>query len=93
MNLTQITEVVTPILKHRFQANGFHDTQVSSEEDFDGEIVLRVKARMKTPVAVMERVDATLEIKDALEQRGESRAVYLEVDTGESASETSDEEV
>ena len=93
MNLTQISEIVTPILRHRFHSKGLKGTDVSSEEDFDGEIVLRVKARMDTPIEVMERVDAALEIKDALEKKGESRLVYLDVETGESPEETLDEDI
>ena len=91
MNMTQISEIVTPILQHRFHDKGFRGTDVSSEEDFDGEIVLKVKARMDAPIEVMERVDAALEIKDALEQNGESRLVYLVVETGQSPEDAPDE--
>jgi hypothetical protein len=95
MNLSQINEIVTPILEHRFHANGFRGSDISSEEDFDGEIVLRVTAHIEKPVAVMDRVDATLEIQDALEQKGESRTVYLEVETnnGEKPDTLSGEEI
>ena len=90
-----VSDIVTPILKSRFQAKGFQGSNVFTEEDFDGEVVVRVKARLATPIEVMDRVDATLEIKDALEQKGESRTVYLDVATEdeENASESPDEEI
>jgi hypothetical protein len=93
MTLPEISDIVTPILKSRFQAKGFQGSNVFTEEDFDGEVVVRVKARLATPIEVMDRVDATLEIKDALEQKGESRTVYLDVATEgeENASESPDE--
>lgn len=94
MTIAQINEIVAPILQHRFQANVFKGSGVSSEEDFDGEVVLRVTARITRPADVMDRVDATLEIKGVLEQKGENRVVYLDVATNDEqdASEHSDED-
>jgi hypothetical protein len=78
MRDAQIQEIVTRVLQTRLAARNFIDCEVKSEEDFDGESIIRVKARSRIPVEdAEERLGATMAIRDELRERGDDRYVFL----------------
>ncbi len=81
MTNAEVEKIVAHILQKRFQANGFSRSDVVSEEDFDGVPIIRVTAHVESPVDnAIDKVDAILAIQDELQQFGDDRFVYLDVD-------------
>jgi hypothetical protein len=74
----EINEVVSGLLRRRFQDMGFERSTVQSEEDFDGSSILRVTAHFKWgDVPSAQLIDALHEIRSELINRGEDRFVIL----------------
>ncbi|MBI1868655.1 MAG: hypothetical protein HYS06_10255 [Methylocystis sp.] len=81
MTNADVQQIVTHILQKRFQANGFSRSEVVSEEDFDGASIIRVTAHVERPVgSATDKVNAILAIQDELQQFGDNRFVYLDID-------------
>lgn len=81
MNMTQVKEVVTGVLSHRFAKNGYSSADVNVEEDFDGEEIIRVTVHLAQPVEnIDELYDSVGEIRDHLQKEGDKRFVFLDQD-------------
>lgn len=74
----QITKIVTKVLHHEFKGLGLEHVVVNSGEDFDGDSIIRVNAKLKTGTAPAERLARALsDIRSELIDRGEDRFVFL----------------
>jgi hypothetical protein len=74
----EIEKVVSSLLRDRFKDFGFERSTVKSEEDFDGESILRVSAHFNNgKVATNRLIDALHDIRSELITRGEERFVLL----------------
>jgi hypothetical protein len=77
----EIQKIAESVLATRFAPQRFLNCEAHSEEDFDGESVVRVKAVLAEPIHdPAPRLDATLAIRDELHNRGDDRYVYLDLD-------------
>jgi hypothetical protein len=75
----EINEVASRLLQERFQDLQFERSTVKSEEDFDGDSILRIKAYFPRGGVTAERlVDAMHDIRSELIRRGEERFVFLD---------------
>jgi hypothetical protein len=75
----EINEVVSRLLRERFEDLQFERSTVKSEEDFDGDPILRVKAYFPRRGVPTERlVNAMHDIRSELIRRGEERFVFLD---------------
>lgn len=74
----QITEIVTKVLRREFKGLGLERVLVNSEEDFDGDSIIRVNAKLKDGTAPADRLAKALhDIRSELIDRGEDRFVFL----------------
>lgn len=74
----EIAKVVTSVLRRDFEDLGLERVLVTSEEDFDGDSIIRVNAKLKTGSAPAERLAKALhDIRSELIDRGEDRFVFL----------------
>jgi hypothetical protein len=75
----EINEVVSGLLRKRFEDLGFERSTVQSEQDFDGSSILRVTAHFNDGHVPADRlIDAGHDIRSALIRRGEERFVFLD---------------
>jgi hypothetical protein len=75
----EINEVVSGLLRKRFEDLGFERSTVQSEQDFDGSSILRVTAHFKNEHVSADRlIDAGHDIRSELIGRGEERFVFLD---------------
>ncbi|MFO1101702.1 MAG: hypothetical protein U1E20_02220 [Methylocystis sp.] len=78
----EIQEIAAKILENRLAAQKFLSCDVKSEDDFDGVPVIRITAHILTPMkSITDKLNATIEIQDRLQERGEDRFVFLDIDT------------
>jgi hypothetical protein len=74
----EITKIVTKVLRREFKGLGLERVLVGSEEDFDGDSIIRVNAKLKSGTAPAERLAKALhDIRSELIARGEGRFVFL----------------
>lgn len=74
----EIRKVVTKVLRRSFKGLGLERVTVISENDFDGDPIIRVNARLRTGLAPAQRlVNALHEIRSELIGKGEDRFVFL----------------
>jgi hypothetical protein len=85
MSDEQVNQIVSDLLGKRLGDVGFERSSVKSEEDFDGESVLRVRAHFNNGKVPTDRlIDAVSDIRSELLRRGEERYVFLKGEyTGE----------
>ena len=75
----EIRKLVAPLLRKSFNKAGFRSVEVQSEEDFDGNPIIRVTANFTGEgVAAEQLVDAQHAIRTALLEKGEDRFVFLD---------------
>lgn len=72
-----VKRVALPLLQRRLAPFHFTDVDVVEEEDFDGELVLRMTANVSTKVPAQDLITVTADIHDALRKEGDERFVYL----------------
>ncbi len=74
----EIREVVSRLLRERFEDLEFEYATAQSEEDFDGSSIIRVKAHFRGGrVPVVRLIDASHDIRTELIRRGDERYVFL----------------
>ncbi|ORE92340.1 hypothetical protein [Aurantimonas sp. 22II-16-19i] len=69
--------IAEPILRKYLQPFGYGGVSVSSEEDFDGAIVLRMSVNVERQVSGRAMVDVVGAIREALLDRGDERFAFL----------------
>jgi hypothetical protein len=75
----EISEVVTRILRDRFNQFGFAGARVRSDIDFDGTPIIRVTGSYENGRVPTRRLIDTLDdIRSELIDRGEDRIVFLD---------------
>jgi hypothetical protein len=75
----EINEVVSTLLRRRFEDLEFDHSTVESEQDFDGSSILRVTAHLKGGEVSADRmIDARHAIRSELMKQGEERFVFLD---------------
>jgi hypothetical protein len=75
----EINEVVSKLLRKRFEDLEFDHSIVESEQDFDGSSILRVTAHFNGGEVSADRmIDARHAIRSALIKQGEERFVFLD---------------
>ena len=75
----EINEVVSRLLRKRFEDLEFERSTVESEQDFDGSSILRVTAHFNSGEVPADRmIDARHAIRSELIKRGEERFVFLD---------------
>jgi hypothetical protein len=78
MDVTDVKQVVTGVLRERLAKNGYSNADVKFEEDFDGEEVIRVTVHLSEPVANADELyDSVGLIRKKLAQAGDDRFVFL----------------
>lgn len=79
VNNEETARIVRDILTERLSAQSLIDTQIDFVEDFDGEPIVRVTARLKEPVHESELLfQAADEIRDRLLSQGDKRFVFVQ---------------
>lgn len=74
----EVAKIIRKILSREFKDLGFEHVAVNSEEDFDGDSIIRVNAKLKSGTAPAERLSKALHnIRSELIDRGEDRFVFL----------------
>ncbi len=75
----ETVKIVETILSELLSARNFVDADVNFLEDFDGEPIVRVTARLKEPLHNSEVLfQAADEIRDRLLKRGDERFVFVQ---------------
>lgn len=93
MPITEVEKVVVRILREKFR-DDFLSSDVTPEDDFDGEPVIRVLAHLKKRVEnVDELYQSVSAIRDELITAGDSRFVFLDQDYPGSDQEYEEEEI
>lgn len=93
MPLPEIEKVVTHVLREQFR-DEFLSSDVTPEDDFDGEPVIRVLAHLRKRVDnVDELYQSVSAIRDVLITAGDSRFVFLDQDYPGSDEEYEEEEI
>jgi hypothetical protein len=78
---SEIQKIAEQVLKTRLASSRIVDCTVASEEDFDGEEIIRVTAVSEIPVEdPRERLAANTAIRDELLRRGDKRYVFLDIE-------------
>jgi hypothetical protein len=78
VNNEETARIVRDVLTERLSAQTLIDTQIDFAEDFDGEPIVRVTARLKEPVQESELLfQAADEIRDCLLSQGDKRFVFV----------------
>jgi|SRR3954452_19013281 ribosomal 50S subunit-associated protein YjgA (DUF615 family) len=71
-------KIVRDVLAERLSAHHLIDTEIDFVEDFDGEPIVRVTARLKEPVQESELLfQAADQIRDRLLTEGDKRFVFV----------------
>jgi ribosomal 50S subunit-associated protein YjgA (DUF615 family) len=79
VNNEETARIVRDVLTERLSAQSLIDTQIDFVEDFDGEPIVRVTARLKEPVHESELLfQAADEIRDRLLTQGDKRFVFVQ---------------
>ena len=79
VNNEETARIVRDVLTERLSAQSLIDTQIDFVEDFDGEPIVRVIARLKEPVHESELLfQAADEIRDRLSIQGDNRFVFVQ---------------
>jgi hypothetical protein len=79
VNNEETAKIVRDVLTERLSAQSLIDTQIDFVEDFDGEPIVRVTARLKEPVHESELLfQAADEIRDRLSIQGDNRFVFVQ---------------
>jgi hypothetical protein len=81
MNMTQVKEVVTTVLRERFAENGYSSADVHFKQDFDGEEVILVTLHLSKPVTNVDEIyDSVGAIRNRLQLEGDDRFVFIKQD-------------
>lgn len=70
-------KIAEPILRKHLQPFGYSGVSVKSEEDFDGDIVLRMTVNVERQVSGRAMVDVVGAIRGALLDQGDERFAFL----------------
>lgn len=73
----QVRQVAGNVLADRFRAFGFQKLNINEDENMDGAAILRMIAEVASRVPARELIDTLVAVKDALEDKGEDRLVFL----------------
>jgi ribosomal 50S subunit-associated protein YjgA (DUF615 family) len=93
MPITEVERVVTRVLREQFR-DEFLSSDVTPEDDFDGEPVIRVLAHLKKRIDDIDQLYQSVgAIRDALITAGDSRFVFLDQDYPGSDQEYEEEEI
>lgn len=75
----EATRIVTDVLLATLSADMVIDTQIEFVDDFDGQPIIRVQAKLSKPVKESELLfKAADEMRDRLSARGDERFVFLQ---------------
>lgn len=90
MQNSEIQKIAENVLKSQLASSKIVDCRVESEQDFDGEEIVRVTAVSEIPVEDARlRLAANTAIQDELHRLGDDRYVFLDIEV---SSEQLDEE-
>jgi ribosomal 50S subunit-associated protein YjgA (DUF615 family) len=79
VNNEETVRIVKDVLTERLSMQSLIDTQIDFVEDFDGEPIVRVTARLKEPIHESELLfQAADEIRDRLLSQGDKRFVFVQ---------------
>lgn len=81
MSDSQVREIARPILGEMLKPVAVEDVFVRAEDDFDGEEILRMTARVSAHVSARQIIDATYAVMMALRGQNDPRYVFLDART------------
>jgi hypothetical protein len=74
----EIAKIADKVLRREFKGLGLERLDIRSEDDFDGESIIRIDARLRSGRAPVERLTHALdELRSELIAKGEHRFVFL----------------
>ena len=92
LDVAEVAIIANAILGEEFRTYGFRHLDVDEVEDFDGEFIFKMTAKVDAKVPASVLINAIAKINGALRAQGDVRFVNLSTQIGEIEEIISDEE-